>query len=105
MARSVITRAPSGWLCESSGRATPPAERAESYRCPQENQKRLEQQVAYGTTGQVVMSRLDLSCFLPNVMERDCAVRVPPSAAGMPDGIGDPRPRMIQSLNIDKGIY
>ena len=32
--------------------------------------------VAYGQRGQVVMHRLDASCFLANVMERDAGIRI-----------------------------
>jgi thienamycin biosynthesis protein ThnN len=67
--------------------------------------ERLGRNVDYGATGQVVMTRLDESCFLPNVMERDCAIRLPPPGTGRGDGLGDPRPPTRDELTIDNGIY
>jgi len=70
-----------------------------------DNAVRLQREVPYGETGQVVMSRLDESGFLPNVMERDRAVRLRPAARNGADGLGDPRPPPQHQLQIDNGIY
>ena len=67
--------------------------------------ERLFRDVAPGARGQVVMSRLDESCLLANVMERDDAERLPPAVAGLADGIGDPQPPANHTLKIDHGIY
>lgn len=64
---------------------------------------RIAQRVAPGARGQVMMHRLDLSGLLPNVLERDSAVRVDLGAAQ--DGIEDPRPLEHTGLHIDNGIY
>jgi thienamycin biosynthesis protein ThnN len=64
---------------------------------------RLQRRVALGERGQVVMHRLDHSGFLPGVMERDSAVRLPVDADA--DGLGDPQPLVQGTLKIDSGIY
>ena len=67
---------------------------------------RLKTDVTCGQTGQVVMHRLDESCFLANVMERDQAVRVRSDGPGESvDGIRDPRPIEIDGFKVDDGIY
>lgn len=64
---------------------------------------RLTQRCAPGERGQVVMHRLDLSGFLPCVMERDAAVRIPlPDGQ---DGLEDPRPLDGPNFKVDTGIY
>ncbi len=60
---------------------------------------------AYGARGQLVMYRLDESCFLPVVRERDEATRLEPLAQGLADGFADPRPPALSSVHIDHGIY
>ena len=65
--------------------------------------KRLAQRCAPGERGQVVMHRLDLSGFLPCVMERDAAGRIPlPDGQ---DGLDDPRPLDGPGFKVDTGIY
>lgn len=64
---------------------------------------RLRARVAPGVRGQVMMHRLDASGFLPNVLERDSAVRVDLGPAQ--DGLADPGPLSTPGLNIDNGIY
>lgn len=64
---------------------------------------RLASRAAAGTRGQVVMHRLDFSGFLPCVMERDAALRVP--LADGQDGLEDPRPIDLPSFKVDNGIY
>lgn len=70
---------------------------------PAEPQWRITQRVAAGEQGQVMMHRLDESGFLPNVLERDAAVRV--DLGPHQDGIEDPRPLLTTGLQIDNGIY
>jgi hypothetical protein len=58
---------------------------------------RLKHDVALGQTGQVVASRLDATCFIPNLVERDCAEAVDTSHAAKSlgwafPGIRNPRP-------------
>ncbi len=71
---------------------------------------RLRYQVDSGERGQVVFHRLDESYFLPNVIERDCAVRVSildftnkPECER--DGIGDPMPLIQKQFKVEEGIY
>lgn len=64
---------------------------------------RLAQRCAPGERGQVVMHRLDISGFLPCVMERDAAVRIP--LPGGQDGLEDPRPLDGPDFKVDTGIY
>lgn len=64
---------------------------------------RLAARVAPGERGQVLMHRLDPSGFLPNVLERDGAIRVDLGAAQ--DGLADPQPLAHTGLAIDNGIY
>lgn len=67
--------------------------------------ERLRHTVASGERGQVVMHRLDQSCFLANVMERDCAVRVTATGESRVDGISDPQPIQNDLFKVDNGIY
>ena len=67
--------------------------------------ERLWRDVDYGARGQVVMSRLDESAFLPNVFERDDALCLAPLDPQSRPGIGDPRPPSRSQLTIDNGIY
>jgi len=64
---------------------------------------RLTRRVAPGERGQILMHRLDTSGFLPNVLERDSAIRVDLGAAQ--DGLADPQPLTTTGLHIDNGIY
>jgi phenylacetate-coenzyme A ligase PaaK-like adenylate-forming protein len=59
--------------------------------------ERLGQTVNYGERGQVVFSRFDESFLILNMLERDFAVRIPPSTAAQElglhlDGLADPGP-------------
>lgn len=67
--------------------------------------ERLDSIVPYGERGQVVFHRLDESCFLPNVMERDTEIRISPADAGNPDGIRDPQPLQGRTFKVEQGIY
>jgi hypothetical protein len=64
---------------------------------------RIASRVSAGERGQVMMHRLDASGFLPNVLERDAAVRIDLGADQ--DGLEDPRPLERAGLHIDNGIY
>lgn len=66
---------------------------------------RIAQNVADGERGQLVMHRLDASCFLPGVMERDLATQVGDAAGSVAVGFADPRPPATNSQVIDNGIY
>jgi hypothetical protein len=60
--------------------------------------------------GRVMFHRLDESAFLPNVLERDEAERVPPSAAARAlgataDGLRDPRPPAMLNHKLQHGLY
>jgi thienamycin biosynthesis protein ThnN len=62
-----------------------------------DEQKRLSRGVEYGRRGQVVVHRLDETQFIPNMLERDSAIRIPPppddAVRGFVlDGLRDPRP-------------
>jgi hypothetical protein len=63
-----------------------------------------------GGTGRVLFHRLDESCLLAGVLERDQAERVAPSRearalGGTQDGLRNPRPPRGQSRSIQSGIY
>jgi hypothetical protein len=63
-----------------------------------------------GQRGRVVFDRLDESCLLVGVMERDEATVVPLSAAaralgGTQDGLRDPRPPAALAGRLQVGIY
>ncbi len=66
--------------------------------------ERIQQQVAYGETGQVMMHRLGETFFLPNVIERDCGVRVASNQDGS-DGVMNPRPVQQNQFKVENGIY
>ncbi len=67
---------------------------------------RLKHPVEYGETGQVLMHRLDESCFLANVIERDCGMRVStPEGVDVGDGIAHPQPVLQKSFTVENGIY
>jgi len=88
----------------------PPAERLVirlvSLNKDESNIERLRNVVAYGEQGQVVMHRLDESCFLANVMERDCGIRVAATLGGNGlDGICDPQPIRNEQFKVENGIY
>jgi thienamycin biosynthesis protein ThnN len=63
--------------------------------------------VADGERGRVCMTRLDESCFLPNVIERDVATKVVTPSAWVargfgPIGLRDPRPATVAA---PRGLY
>ena len=72
--------------------------------------ERLEEDVPYGERGQVVISRLDESQLIINLMERDCAIRVPRLTARaadgfLADGVRDPRPIVNHKFKPAVGFY
>lgn len=63
-----------------------------------------------GPRGQVVFHRLDVSCFLPNVYERDWAERVELDAATLaagfgPVGLRDPRAAKVDQVEDQAALY
>jgi acyl-CoA synthetase (AMP-forming)/AMP-acid ligase II len=68
--------------------------------------ERLRRVVAFDERGQIVMHRLDQSCFLANVMERDSGIRVAAASNGNNrDGIKDPQPIQTKQFIVENGIY
>lgn len=72
--------------------------------------ERLNAVVGYGERGQVVAHRLDELQFIPNMIERDSAVRISPSARGAEagfvlDGLRDPRPIVSENVKPSQGLY
>jgi len=66
--------------------------------------------VPYGERGQVCVHRLDETQFIPNMIERDAAVRIPPradaAASGfLQDGLRDPRPLVQETARPAIGLY
>lgn len=66
--------------------------------------------VPYGSRGRVLAHRLDETQFLPNVIERDTATRVPPVASAVldgfvGDGLGDPQPTQDAVMQQILGLY
>lgn len=72
--------------------------------------ERLSEIVDYGEEGQVVFHRLDESSFIPNMFERDKAVRIAPTPAAIKCGIwqdGVRNPTLLESNKkvIKTGLY
>lgn len=70
----------------------------------------LADEVDHGETGRIVMSRLDLSGFYPNLIERDLGTRVAPTAAACAlgvrlDGVRDPHPPRREQATLQTGFY
>jgi hypothetical protein len=66
--------------------------------------------VDYGRRGRVLVHRLDEMQFLPNLLERDTAVRIPPEpdavADGfLQDGLRDPQPIVSETMKPALGLY
>jgi hypothetical protein len=67
-------------------------------------------EVAYGSCGRVLFHRLDKSCLLINVLERDQAVRITPSPEARAlgwgaDGLRNPRPLAPAAGQLRLGLY
>lgn len=74
------------------------------------DKNRLFQYVEYGQRGQVVFHRLDESFFIPNMFERDEAIRIAPTEYAQSLGIhqdGVRNPALLKGLetNIKAGVY
>lgn len=66
--------------------------------------------VDYGQRGRVLVHRLDEMQFLPNLLERDTAVRIPPepdaaSDGFRQDGLRDPQPIVSETIKPAIGLY
>jgi hypothetical protein len=62
------------------------------------------QPVAYGESGQVLLHALQREVFLPNHIERDLAVRLPPRVEGEPNRLARVRPAEGPSSAVE-GVY
>lgn len=76
----------------------------------QPKKQRLAQVVGYGEKGQVVCHRFDESFFIPNMFERDEAVRIAPTknaqSLGMyQDGVRNPSLLYGLEANVKVGVY
>ena len=74
------------------------------------DKNRLFQYVEYGQRGQVVFHRLDESFFIPNMFERDEAIRIAPTEYAQSLGIhqdGVRNPSLLKGFgtNIKAGVY
>ena len=74
------------------------------------DKNRIFQYVEYGQRGQVVFHRLDESFFIPNMFERDEAIRIAPTEYAQSLGIhqdGVRNPALLKGLetNIKTGVY
>jgi hypothetical protein len=74
------------------------------------DRERIGQTVDYGQRGQVVVSRLDETQLIVNMIERDTAVRIPPLKGAAPDGfvldgLRDPQPIMDAATRPALGLY
>jgi len=72
--------------------------------------QRLQRDVPFGQRGQVVISRLDETQLIVNMMERDSAIRVAPLPSAVrdgfcTDGVRDPRPIVNHVLKPAVGFY
>ena len=72
--------------------------------------ERLSKLVNYGEEGQVVFHRLDESFFVPNMLERDRAVRIPPTSTAVDYGItqdGVRNPELLENnkVTVKTGLY
>jgi thienamycin biosynthesis protein ThnN len=66
--------------------------------------------VEYGARGRVLVHRLDEMQFLPNLLERDTAVRIPPAPEARADGfaqdgVRDPQPIVSETIKPVLGLY
>lgn len=68
------------------------------------------EEVAAEEKGRVMFHRLDNSSFLPNVLERDCAVRIDSSSSAIElgwtnGGLRDPGPPVSERVSLKTGLY
>lgn len=71
---------------------------------------RLSKIVNYEEEGQVVFHRMDESLFIPNMFERDRAVRIPPNATAIEygitqDGVRNPTLLGSSKQTVKTGLY
>jgi len=59
--------------------------------------------VEYGQRGRVLMHLLFQDMFLPNILERDTALRIPPATGDVVDGIASVQP--VETEEIIEGVY
>lgn len=74
------------------------------------DRNRLAHTVGYGEKGQVVCHRLDMSFFIPNMFERDEAIRIAPTKNAQSLGIyqdGVRNPSLLTGLEVNAkvGVY
>jgi hypothetical protein len=64
-------------------------------------------QVSYGERGRIRTTILTPEIFLPNNLERDCAVRVAPGNGFSSDGVAEVRPLPLsgQNVTLPEGVY
>ena len=75
-----------------------------------DEQERLMLVVSHGQRGQILAHRLDELQFIPNMLERDSAIRIaPPSDAAISgfvqDGLRDPQPIVDGAVKPALGLY
>ena len=64
------------------------------------------EQVPYGQLGQVVMNHISKGMFIPNNLERDCAIRMPGPAAQVSDSVSAVRPvATFEGEAVIEGVY
>ena len=64
------------------------------------------EQVSYGQLGQVVMNHISKGMFIPNNLERDCAIRMPGPAAQLSDSVSAVRPvSTFEGEAVIEGVY
>ncbi len=78
--------------------------------CEDGDEADIAAHVDYGQRGRVMMHRLDEMQFLPNLLERDTAVRVPPEPDAATDGFSqdglrDPQPIVSETIKPVIGLY
>lgn len=61
--------------------------------------------VPYGARGRVRLHHMSLDLFLPNVTERDLAVRVAPVPGEPGDGLAEVRPAEVEGRAVVEGVY
>jgi phenylacetate-coenzyme A ligase PaaK-like adenylate-forming protein len=62
--------------------------------------------VAYGERGQVVMNHVSKSALLPNNLERDTAIRIPPLPGQLGDSVADVSPvPVFDNEAVIEGVY
>lgn len=78
--------------------------------CEDGDEPDIAARVDYGQRGRVMVHRLDEMQFLPNLLERDTAVRIPPEPSALADGfiqdgLRDPQPIDSETIKPTIGLY